>query len=277
MANQSRPQPHFDKPPVVETIFGVHFEPLDGFTVDQRVLFWSDFRDEFPKVEEKPPFPQQVEQFGEALVAPGSQILWEVSGQVLSPRLWAKSQDGKHTLQIQHDAILTNWERDEGQSTEPYIPYAKRREGFARRLSALHQFLQRNRIGELTPLSCLVTYINHIDVQGPADFASGVERVFACWKNETSDGWLPKVERGRVDCSFLMPEEQGRLHVNLLPALRHRDKRHILRLDITARGTPTSKTVDGALDWIDRGHEWVVRGFASLTRPEMHKLWGRTQ
>ena len=32
-------------------------------------------------------------------------------------------------------------------------------------------------------------------------------------------------------------------------------------------------TPEGVLDWLDRGREAVVRGFYSLTTPEMHDAW----
>jgi hypothetical protein len=44
-----------------------------------------------------------------------------------------------------------------------------------------------------------------------------------------------------------------------------------------ARGKPLSPDVDGALRFLNIGHEWIVRGFTELTTPEMHSKWDRKQ
>ena len=97
------------------------------------------------------------------------------------------------------------------------------------------------------------------------------------WQNTTSDDWFPGVEFATVKFSAVLPEQQGRLHVNAIPGVRQRDKKKILRLELTACGKPLESSIDASLSWIDLGHEWVVRGFTSLTRSEMHEKWGRTQ
>lgn len=275
MAQRSLPSPKFDDPPVVETVMGIHFRPLRAFTIAQRSLFWSQFKANFPNVEEKAPLDEVREEFGaEPKVRP--EIRWELSDQPPSPRLWCKSPDGRHTIQIQHNALLVNWERDP-ERRQPYWGYDQRRADYAEKLNALDQFLHNNAIGHIEPTSCFVTYVNHIEVGALTDFAPQLQRVLTVWRNETGDGWLPSPERAILQFSFVMPDAQGRLHVRALPALRHRDKNFIIRFDLTARGSPREPTIDAALAWLDLGHEWVVRGFVSLTEPDMHAEWGKTQ
>jgi hypothetical protein len=76
--------------------------------------------------------------------------------------------------------------------------------------------------------------------------------------------------------SYVMGDKQGRLYVGLQPALRNYDAKEVLQLTLTARGRPASSTLEDVLSWFNMGHEWIVRGFAHLTTPEMHALWERT-
>jgi uncharacterized protein (TIGR04255 family) len=270
-----QPMPRFDAPPVVETVMGVHFQPLPSFSVASRVLFWSTLSDQFPNVEEKAPVDEVREEFGVDRLPVGHGIRWQFSEALPSPRLWAKSPDGKHTIQLQKDALMVNWERVGG-SPGDYWPYEERRREFQEKLERLDQFLAENQIGRVTPTSCFVTYINHVECVG-GSFAPYLQRLLTVWSNDTSDDWLPPIERASLQLAFAMPEEQGRLHVSVAPGVRRTDKATIVRLDLTARGAPREPSLDMAMDWIDMGHEWIVRGFTSLTRPEMHQLWRRIQ
>ena len=46
-------------------------------------------------------------------------------------------------------------------------------------------------------------------------------------------------------------------------------------MKLTARGNPQGDGLEGALEFIDTGHEWIVRGFTSFVTKEMQALWGR--
>ena len=132
----------------------------------------------------------------------------------------------------------------------------------------------------MEPTTWSVTYINHIDYErGLDDVGSAVAKTLTVWTDQFSDDWVPATDKVLLDFAFPMPDEAGRLNVSLKPAVVLGDKRQVLRLDLTARGQlkKESRDVASALAGIDLGHEWVVRGFASLTRPEMHEVWERTQ
>jgi uncharacterized protein (TIGR04255 family) len=275
MSETPQPLPTFRDPPVVETVLGVFFSPPPEFSVALRSLFWHRFlATEFPKVEERLPLDEVLEEFG---TEPGPsrpvvQMRWQSSPP--SPRLWAKSIDGKHTAQIQNDGLFVNWEREHG-TEEPYEAYGTRRQAFEQHIRALERFFADEGVGTVEPTSCFVTYINHFDLDKGDNNAASLQRVLTVWKNESSDGWLPGPDTASVACTYTMPGHAGRLHVNAIPAVRRSDRKQIIRLDLTARGAVVERTIDAALNWLDLGHEWVVRGFASLTTPEMHARWGR--
>ncbi len=276
MCESHLPLPSFDAPPVVETVVGVHFEQLSRFDVAQRSLFWSRLRDTFPILEEKVPLEEIREEFGEERFASGAPIRWQLSEAPPSPRLWAKSNDGRHTMQIQQDALLVNWERDP-RSLSPYWPYDKRRRDLFDKLAVLDSFLRESDIGELRPTSCFARYINHIEYDQAAEFPEVLGRLLTTWCNQTTDDWLPPVEQASLHLTFPFPEQRGRLHVDVSPGARRKDNQRVLRMNFTARGVPSEATIEATLNWVDLGHEWIVRGFTSLTRPEMHTVWSRTQ
>ncbi len=277
MSDSSPEPPRFRKPPVVETILGVYFRPNERLSLVKRVQLWSDrFAADFPVVEERAPLEEVREEFSDGVFPSGPQV--QVRWQVTPPsaRIWAKSEDNKHTIQIQHDAFFANWERDLD-AAEPYMHYAIRKHDFKERLLQVDQYLRTEEIGCVEPTSCFVTYINHIELAEDVGFSELLQRLLTVWRNETSDDWLPPVETVQQNFSFPMPNKMGRLHVAISRAVRNQDSQQIVRFDLTARGAPNDATIPAALEWLDLGHDWVVRGFASLTRPEMHDKWERYQ
>jgi len=275
MSNSIDALPRFRKPPVIETVLGVHFRALEKFTSAHQGLLWERFfRARFPNLEERPPVEEVRELFGEErLGAP--MIRWQVSDRPPAPRLWAASENGQHVVQIQKNALFANWLRT-GEEV-PYRSYVERRQEFSQQLSQVEEFLRDEGIGQLEPISWSVTYINHVDYEGFHKVGPAVARTLTFWANRSSDNWLPEPDKVALDFTFPIPDNAGRLNVNLTTAVVLSDKRHVLRLDLTARGQLKTKDVPSALAGIDLGHEWIVRGFASLTRPEMHRIWERMQ
>jgi uncharacterized protein (TIGR04255 family) len=275
MSNSSEELPRFGKPPVIETVLGVHFRPLEKFTSAHQGLLWERcFRARFPKVEERPPVEEVRERFGEERLAP-PMIRWQVSDRPDAPRLWAVSESGQHVVQIQKNALFANWMKT-GEDVA-YRPYAERRQEFSQQLEQLAEFFRDEAIGQLEPTTWSITYINHIEYEGFHNVGPAVARTLAVWANQRSDNWLPEPDKVVLEFSFPMPDDTGRLNVNLTPVVVLSDKKQMLRLDLTARGQLKARDVASALAGIDLGHEWIVRGFASLTRPEMHRVWERIQ
>ncbi len=274
MANSSEALPRFKKPPVIETVLGVHFRPLEKFTSAHQGLLWDRrFRERFPKLEERPPVEELRELFDEERLGV-PMIRWQVFDRPPALRLWAASEDGQHVVQIQKNALFAGWLKT-GEEVA-YYPYAERREEFSQQLEQVQDFFRAEGIGQLEPTTWIVTYINHIDYEGFRKVGPAVARTLTFWTNESSDTWLPEPDKVALDFTFPMPDNAGRLNANLTTAVLMSDKRHVLRLDLTARGQLKARDVAGALAGIDLGHEWIVRGFASLTRPEMHQAWERT-
>jgi hypothetical protein len=67
----------------------------------------------------------------------------------------------------------------------------------------------------------------------------------------------------------------GRLHISANPVQSQVDGTSAVLLQLSARGRPYDQSIDGVLQFLDLGHEWIVRAFAAITTPEMHDLWER--
>jgi uncharacterized protein (TIGR04255 family) len=276
MATSMNELPRFAKPPVVETVLGVHFRPLEKLTSAHQGLLWEQcFRPRFPKLEERPPVEEARERFGKERLVGTPTVRWRVQDRPDVPRLWAASENGEHVVQIQRGAFFANWLKTAEEVA--YWPYVERRQEFHQQLAQVHQFVRDEGLGRIELTSCVVTYINHIDYGGLDEIGPALARVLTCWTDQTSDGWLPDPDRVVLDFAFPMPEQTGRLNVQMKPIVRRGDKKQMLRLELTARSAVRKRDLAEAIAWMDTGHEWVVRGFASLTRPEMHHLWERIQ
>jgi uncharacterized protein (TIGR04255 family) len=274
MSNIGDGLPRFGKPPVIETVLGVFFRPSEKFSAAQLGIFWDRYlRERFPNLEERPPVEEVSEQFGEANLIALPTVRWQVMDRPDVLRLWARAEDGQHVVQLQKNALFSNWLK--AAEDVAYQPYTERRQEFKHFLDHLAEFFREEQIGPIEPTSWAVTYINQIKYEGLKHVGPAVARNLTVWTDQFSDDFLHAPDRLTLSFAFPMPDQAGRLNVNLTPVVLPKDRQQALRLDLTARGQIKTKDLADALSAIDAGHEWVVRGFASMTRPEMHAVWRR--
>ena len=268
--------PEFERPPVNEVVFGVQFEPLKTLHAAHLGLYWNRVRERYPNTEEQIPVAHLVEKFEPVTSRqPEGDIVIEVGSPPLVPRCWYLDESKLQLTQVQPDRFLRNWRQIEGKEAYPRFKFLFER--FREEWQGFLKFLEDERIGTPAVDQCELTYINHIP-QGegwtePSDFP----RILSVWAGNRSSSFLPNPELVNWRVSYLLPNQRGRLHVQMKQAIRSRDRRPVIVLDLTARGSPKSQYADDISSWFDLAHEWIVRGFTELTTPEMHKTWGRTK
>lgn len=274
MTNRTRDLPDFTNPPVVEVALAVQFERLTTLRTPHLGLLWAEFRNEFPKTEEHPARELATEEFG----VPGPRKLTvhvEMTPPV--PRCWFLNELGTELIQVQQDAFVHNW-RKVGEG-DKYPRYEYIREKFCAELEKFEQFLVREGLGKLVPNQCEVTYVNHIISNSAWERHGQVADAVTVWVARYSDSFLSEPEDVRFAVRYVIPDDignpLGRLHVSLQPAYRTEDDKPILILKFTARGRPDGEGREGILRFLDKGREWIVRGFASITSRRMHEIWGR--
>ena len=273
---RGRPEdvPDFRKPPLAETVLSLQFEPVSGLTTAHVGVLWERFREQLPLIEEHPPLPPVFEKFGPPS---GAQVEVTVEEKPPAPRVCFLNPEKTELIQVQPDRFIHNWRKMQG--IEPYPRYEPIRDKFRGEVAVLEQFLQDEGLGTLAVNQCEATYVNHIEPSGVWERHGQLERVLRNWARLLAGTFLPEAEDGAVRLRFVIPGEAGkpigRLHVALQPAWMKADNSPILTLNLTARGMPLGEGVEGAFAFFDLGRRWIVRGFADLTTPEMHRVWER--
>jgi uncharacterized protein (TIGR04255 family) len=189
-------------------------------------------------------------------------------------RYWFIDETSTQLIQVQRDRFLRNWRKAQPPH-EAYPRYTTLRPEFERDWSTFLEFLAREDLGTPEINQCEVTYINHIELGLGWETLAEAHRVLSMLKEQEQRTFLPAPETVSMSARFLMPERRGRLHVTSQPAIRRADSRQVMQLTLTARGKPESFRLSDIVAWFDQGHEWIVNGFADLTTPAMHEIWGR--
>lgn len=89
--------PHFKKPPIVEVVMGVFFEPIAALDAMLLGTYWSERKSDYPKRKLAP------------AVADRPGLL--VSAGVTPTRCWLESDDEQYLVQLQPDRFYFNWRR----------------------------------------------------------------------------------------------------------------------------------------------------------------------
>lgn len=269
--------PEFEYPPVAEVALAVYFAPPLQLQSAQIGRLWELWRDRYPVSQDQPPMPPvPMESFPATLV----QMPFHLIGGYPGPRVWFTSRDGDRLLQIQADRLVLNWRRTK--SDDKYPHYKKLRPAFVNELELFLEHLIKEGIGPVTFAQAEVTYINPI----PSSLLGSPPNhslLVAPWSGGFSDDFLPVPEDFRLSLRFpiLNPTDGaavGRLYVEGNSAL-HRNvgetgQNEVFMLQLFARGRPLSEGMEGALAFLDLGHDYVVNGFVSLTTEEIRKEWG---
>jgi uncharacterized protein (TIGR04255 family) len=266
----NQPLPRFENPPVVEVALSVQFDRLN-LSMAQLGLVWQKFRDRFPVVQEKPEIDSVIESFGPRKKV-ASDVRFEVRA-VSAPRLWFVDKSGNELIQVQRNRFVRNWRKTPG--TPEYPSYDRLREDFVADWERFEVFVTDECNATLVPNQCEVSYVNSVENANPGQ----LKGVLALMSGACSDAYLDDPEDTELTLRYQLKNKSeppwGRLHITAASAIRATDEQPVVRLSLTARGAPPTQDTAGVMKALDAGHESVVRGFASITTPEMHDVWKR--
>jgi uncharacterized protein (TIGR04255 family) len=269
--------PDFEKPPVIEVVISLQFQPLEALRSCHLGIYWQNVRAEgFSRTEDHLQLMPAFEDF-EARPSPKVGVRFQAFDDAPPlPRVWFLNETQSELIQVQRDRLIVNWRQ--GASPEPYPHYVSIIERFKFALKTFSEFVSSENLGTINPTQCEVTYVNHIST-GVSSNHSDLDHLVTMWRHTYSDSYLSKPEDVGFSARYRMEDEQGnpvgRLHVDFQPAYRNTDGRPIFVMNLTARGKPEPADLGGAFRLFDREHEWIVRGFTSMTTQEMHALWGK--
>jgi len=266
---QSSPSslPDYENPPIIEVVFGIHFETLQSFKAPHTGFFWDMLnREEYPECEERPPIGFVQEVFGETPPLPSVSI--EQFSHPPLPRLLFINKVKNHLMQVQQDGFLQNWRKL--QADTKYPQYEELFPKFLNSWELFSSFVKEQEIGELKVRQYELTYINHILRGQGWVYPNDVGSVFRDLRYSKDKRLLLEPESVAWRTTYRLPDNKGRLHVKINQAVSRQNKDQVFVLDLTARGISN----EGIQEWFDMAHEWIVRGFEDLTTSEIQeKVW----
>lgn len=264
--------PNYLRPPIVETILGVQFEPLLGLHNAHLGAFWKTLGDDWPTVADAAPLEPQFERF-----EPGG--MWQRMGIQLrlmenpTARLQIKNRDNDRMIQVQNGRLHFNWL---GESGGPYPRYEAVRQDALIASSRFEGYIAREGLGRLRANQWEITYVNHIPKgtvwETPMDWAfflplSGVGRLAASSPMESFGG----------EWHLEIPRQQGRLHVEWRHGKRSEPKdSEVVILTFTARGgvPPDAEGLAATFAGLDLGRAAIVRSFRAMMSDAANYYWG---
>jgi len=267
--------PDYQSPPVVETILGVQFNRLSGFTNAHLGAFWKtlDLR-EWPATADAPPLQLHFERFSESAKWAKVDEAITLTPDVMS-RLQIKNRDADRLMQLQNGRLHFNWL---GGSEGRYPRYQSVRDGFSEALQQFGEFVKSEQLGEIEPNQWEVTYLNNIQ-KGDLWNAPSDWNFFSPLARMPSIEGVSRAESFSGGWHFTIPEKRGRLHIEWKHAIRPASEvQEVIVLAFTARGPilagENRSKFKGILDGLDLGRETIVRTFAALMSDEANQHWG---
>ena len=255
--------PKFNAPPVQEVVLCAYFSPLaslKAFHYGDLADLWSTG---YPTVLDQEPLRESL------LVKGGIELL---ASDPL-PRAWFLSKDEEFLIQVQRDRVVHNWRRrDAG-----YPSFDELKPRFEKAFLDFQAFVKKRQLGQLRFTRAELGYINVIPIEGPIK-DQGLPGLIAPLTGSYSDDFLPRMDTASFRAEYEMRADgrrAGRLVVSANPA--EGPTGQVLLLEFTAQGQPRVNRLESVLAFHDVAHEWIVRGFASITTPAMHKIWERAQ
>jgi uncharacterized protein (TIGR04255 family) len=268
-----RPLPKFRRPPLIEVVHGVQFRRLP-MTIVHLGQFYPRVEDRYPRVQTVAPLPPTREVMG-GDPEPMQFALQFVQTDTL-PRTWFVSNDDTMLIQLQSDRLLLNWRRGSGEIEYPH--FEKVSSEFRRIFGELQSFAAQFKLGAIEPNQCEMTYINHL-LPRQSGAAALPTDVFRIWTGAVGPEWDLPLDALAFNARYVLHrynEACGRLSVSLSSVVGPGHDR-AMQLDLTARGTPETPSVEGVLAFHDMAHENIVRCFAGITTEAAHQQWDRWQ
>lgn len=268
----SDPLPAFERPPVVETVLSVQFNPLPELVPPKIGWFWRENLDcdDWPTVQMATPIVDQFETFDDPSVSGLQRLAFNIATGVQAVRTQIVSRNDDRVIQIQPTRLAYNWRsrEDDYPSFDGLFPEFKR-------VWSLLQGFVNNQLGveSIAVNQWEITYVNHIK---EGDLWTNSAEWGRVLPSVSIPPTLPsKTELEAIDITWryeIVPK-RGRLHVSIKPRIEPSTGAKLLSMNLTARGP-----VDASKEWtlengVETGHAVVVEAFESLTSKQAHKEW----
>jgi uncharacterized protein (TIGR04255 family) len=253
--------PIYRKPPVNEVVCGLRFRRPDKLHIPHIGILWERFKADYPVIQHAPP-----------IASAKIELNIDFATGMPVPRIWFINKSDDQLIQFQFDRFYYNWRRRQSE----YPRYDHVIKNFERVMNNIIDFFKEFEFGDLEPIECELTYINHIPKGEGWNTIDDLPTIFSDFVWNQKDGrFLPKPQKVAWHAEFLLPEDKGHLFISLKHAIRTEDKIPLLVLELKTIGIDKSGKKESLRGWFDLAHEWIVRGFSDSTTPEIQKIWER--
>jgi hypothetical protein len=175
---------------------------------------------------------------------------------------------------VQHDRFVRNWRGD----GEHYPRYERLRDDLKEDYVTFKSFLDQEKLGIPRTTQGEITYVNQIVADETWDSHGDAHKVFQVCSLPTAEK-EPALEDFGFALRYVIPDKKGtpvgRLYVTVGSAFRKTDEKPVFVMKLIARGRLNEEGEGAVFGFHELGREWIVRRFAALTTPEMHRIWGR--
>lgn len=267
--------PTFERPPVVETVLGLQFDPIAKLATAHLGLFWKSLGDEWTNIAETNAVGQTA---GFVSVTPS----WLPHGfpafefgpaRVPGMRVRLSNASGDRMLQVENGWLVYNWRQRPDPAAYPRYDTIKTE--FDRYRVAFEQFLTSNGFG--APRSNLweVSYLNLLPKgelwNSPDEWPTVLPGLFVRSRPSAAEELLT----GDARWTFAIGHGKGQLFVHVEHgAMGGAAEGEVLVLRLIARGEVRDGSQDELESGFALGHESIVKTFREIAGPTALEYWG---
>jgi uncharacterized protein (TIGR04255 family) len=257
----------YKDPPLIEVVCGIQFEAVVELNVGHLGKLWSNEYKAYPECYELMPLVTMLEPLPD-IPLPNFSM-----SPTLMPRCCFVAEEDGAIIQIQRDAFYYNW-RKKKNDTLDYPRYGTVMERFYSEFNLFNNFI-KSLSGSIKPLQFELTYLNEIPITKDYE---GKELLRDVRWSGTEERYLPSPELMNFECTFLIPECNGRLR-NQFKNIINKDGAHVFQWGLTFRGATKPRdemTIDKMGSWFDDAHNVIVHAFADLADKQFQdEIWKR--
>jgi uncharacterized protein (TIGR04255 family) len=254
-------------PPVVETVLGVEFDPVQELRLLHYGLFWAEIHEDYPNYELRDEAASVVDSFGRS--AP---VKEDLRVQLLPEprfRFWFKDLTESKLLQIQADRFIKNWRKKEGAN---YPKYPLLRDEFVAEWTRYREFLKRQNVIDIRIRQTEVSYVNQIPQGYGWRSLADLNKLLNLPGFASIDS-LNTPSGLSFQTSYVDSQKARRVSFDVKHAVRKSDLVELIQFTISVRGRPASSENVDVLGWMDDARTLANTVFSDVTTQDARRIW----
>lgn len=254
---------HFKAPPVNEVAIGESFVPRTDLLIPQMGVFWDrHLREQYPTVEHGLP------------IASGPDTVYtDTATNLVLPRVLMVGTDRTSLVQLQPDRLYANWRRMDDK--DEYPRFEAVRDRYLAIREQLNAFVKELSGDELTAAGYELTYINaFLPATGWSGF-DDLPNFFKPWAGIKESVAL-QLKNVRLGLELLLPDDCGRLTLQINPATKVGTTDPVMRADLVASADAGVASRMPLSEWAKVAHHAIVETFVQISPADKLEAWGHS-